>query len=108
VDEVRSAGTPTGDAPRHLDVRVRTKRTRGALEVSLLAPDEPLAWAIAAPFAEGATFETRWHAERTMGTRPVAAPLDARLDFSGQGALGVRVFGDDGSVGTTVVPLGEC
>ena len=84
-------------------MKVKTRRAGGEVAVSLLAPDEPLAWAIAAPFAGDGPFRTQWHAERTPGTRPVPAPREGRVAYDGHEPLGVRVFGDDGSVGMAVV-----
>lgn len=93
-----------GERDDMLTVRVKARRaSAGEVDVRLLAPDEPLAWAIAAPFsASEGVFRTRWHAERQPGTRPIPAPSKARVRFEG-GPVAVRVFGDDGAVGTAVV-----
>jgi hypothetical protein len=61
----------------------------------LVAPAEPLAWAIGTE--ERGVFTTTWHSERTPGARPIPAALEAHVPR--QRGLAVRVFGDDGSVG---------
>lgn len=63
--------------------------------IRLVTPDEPLAWAVGR--SEDGTFETLWHAERTPGTKAKGAVLDAPVTGDD---LSVRVFADDGSVGT--------
>ena len=64
--------------------------------VRLLAPIEPLAWAVGTERL--GVFHAAWHAERVPGTKPVPAALEARVPRGPN--LHVRVFCDDGSVGT--------
>jgi len=68
--------------------------------VRLLAPTEPLAWAVGAVDDAG-TFKTAWHAERVPGSKPTPAALDAHVPrgMHSQNQLRARVFADDGSVG---------
>lgn len=64
--------------------------------VRLVEPKEPLAWAIGSE-RDGVLYST-WHAERVPGAKPVPAVLEAEV--SKVPNLRVRVFSDDGSVGT--------
>lgn len=64
--------------------------------VRLVEPEEPLAWAIGKQ--EDGVFTTLWHDERVPGVKPVHAKREAHVGR--RPGLGVRVFGDDGSVGT--------
>ncbi len=66
--------------------------------IRLCAPLEPLAWAVGT--LAGTTFETLWHAERTLGTRACAAATEAVVIAPEGLDLHVRVFADDGRVGT--------
>lgn len=84
----RVAGTSVPEA-EGVEVDVEDDRVR------LVAPPEPLAWAIGAE--QRGVFHTAWHAERAPGAKPVAAVLEARVPRRSD--LSVRVFCDDGSVG---------
>lgn len=64
--------------------------------LQLVEPTEPLAWAIGKD--DGGVFNTLWHFERTLGAKTVQAKREAHVGR--RPGLGVRVFGDDGSVGT--------
>jgi DNA modification methylase len=69
--------------------------------VRLLAPTEPLAWAVGARDESG-TFKTVWHAERVPGAKPLPAALDAHVPrgtLRAKDQLRARVFADDGRVG---------
>ena len=85
----RTAGTTTPEAK---GVKVEVKND----SVRLLAPVEPLAWAVGTE--QLGVFHAAWHAERVPGTRPVPAALEAHVPRRPN--LRVRVFCDDGSVGT--------
>jgi hypothetical protein len=82
--------------PRAEGVKVEVKNDR----VRLVEPAEPLAWAVGT--CERDVFRPAWHAERVPGARPVPAERDAHLprrrDLGRD--LWVRVFCDDGSVGS--------
>lgn len=66
--------------------------------VRLVAPAEPLAWAVGV--AEGSVLRTIWHSERVPGKKPIPAAMQAVLPPGiARGGPRVRVFGDDGSVG---------
>ena len=54
------------------------------------------AWAVGT--VERGVFRSTWHAERTPGSRPIPATLEAHVPKRRD--LSVRVFCDDGSVGT--------
>ncbi|OJY29257.1 MAG: hypothetical protein BGO98_43550 [Myxococcales bacterium 68-20] len=79
-------------APEAEGVKVDVKNDR----VRLVEPAEPLAWAIGTE--QRGVFHSAWHAERTPGTKPVPAVLEAHVPRRPN--LCVRVFCDDGSVGT--------
>jgi len=64
--------------------------------IRLVAPSEPLAWAVGKE--EAGVFHTLWHSERVPGAKPSPAMLEASV--APDAALRVRVFCDDGSVGT--------
>jgi len=83
--------------------RVDAERVR----VRLVAPKEPLAWAIDAASAKDRPFTVTWHAERVPGARPIAAAEEAIIDVRPGDSIAVRVYGDDGSVGTKVIDAAE-
>ncbi|MBX3209526.1 MAG: site-specific DNA-methyltransferase [Labilithrix sp.] len=85
----RTAGT---SVPEAKGVKVQVKADR----VRLVEPAEPLAWAVGTE--ELGVFHATWHAERVPGAKPVPAALEARVPRRPD--LCVRVFCDDGSVGT--------
>jgi DNA modification methylase len=89
---LRIESTLDAAAPVANGVEVELKGDR----VRLVAPAEPLAWAIGKE--EGGTFFSVWHSERVPGSKPSPAARDAHLP-GGEG-LSVRVYHDDGSVGT--------
>jgi hypothetical protein len=70
--------------------------------VTLEEPREPLAWAIDAAYEAGRPFRVAWHAERAPGSKPVPAVRVAKVARA-KGPLGVRVWYDDGRVGTRVM-----
>lgn len=86
-----------GDLPVELR---RVPAGPGGRTIALLAPKEPLAWAVGT-MRDGA-FTTVWHAERAPGTKAVAASPEATVATSAP--LWVRVWGNDGSVSTVPVP----
>lgn len=76
------------------------------LEVRLVSPPEPLAWAIGAKATAHGPFETIWHSERKPGTKTQAAALEARVSVTGL-PLAARVFTDDGAVHEAEIPIPE-
>jgi DNA modification methylase len=82
---------------------VRVERDLLELRVVLVEPREPLAWAIDRAWDGVGAFRAVWHAERVPGTKPRPAAREAVLP-AGRGRIAVRVWYDDGSVGTRVVP----
>ncbi|MBP9114438.1 MAG: hypothetical protein KBF88_16605, partial [Polyangiaceae bacterium] len=71
--------------------------------VRLLAPKEPMAWAVQVPkgeagplFAQDVHFETVWHSERGARTTPTPVDLDAKIRRASR--IRVLVFEDDGTV----------
>jgi hypothetical protein len=70
--------------------------------VTLRAPEEPLAWAVDPAWREGGPLHTVWHAERKPGAKPLPAERSAKVSSDG-GPLAVRVWHDDGRVGTRIV-----
>ena len=77
------------------------------VQVKLVAPKEPLAWAIDTSYAKERPFTVAWHGERAPGARPIAAPDEAIVEAPANAAIAVRVYGDDGSVGTKVLEASE-
>jgi adenine-specific DNA-methyltransferase len=90
------APSPEGETPRVLVERGERVR------VELLAPREPLAWAIDFSYDPRRPFHTGWHSEREPGVRPRAATLVAVLERA-SAPLAVRAWRDDGAVATCVV-----
>jgi DNA modification methylase len=74
------------------------ERTR----VELVAPREPLAWAIDAAHDPARPFHTVWHSERIPGARVQGVAREAVVD-AGAASLAVRVWHDDGRVETLVL-----
>lgn len=93
------ASAPAGEPPR-----ISVERSGGRVHVRLLAPAEPLAWAIDAVGFDSRAFRITWHSERTPGTRARPATTLAILDPVA-GPLTVRVWSDDGRVGDCVVQV---
>ena len=81
-------------------VKVEAKADAGGVCVTLVEPNEPMAWAIGV-LREG-VFECAWHAERALGAKAVAAKRSAVVDLGH--ARSVRVWGDDGSITTVPIP----
>jgi DNA modification methylase len=86
--------------PEAAPARVEVSRDVEGARVRLLQPREPLAWALDPSFT-GPVFQTAWHSERAPGARATSAQNEALLRGASP-AIGVRVFGDDGSVTTTL------
>jgi hypothetical protein len=103
VERCGAVEEPAGEAPR----AEATEESDG-LRVVLREPKEPLAWAIEAsggePRAPG-PFVTGWSSERAPGAK--ARPAESEAMLRGiRGPARVRVFYDDGRVGTgPVVPV---
>jgi DNA modification methylase len=85
----RTAGMTTPEAK---GVKVQIKNDC----VRLVEPTEPLAWAVGVE--QRGIFHSAWHAERVPGSKPVPAAREAHVPSRPN--LRVRVFCDDGSVGT--------
>jgi site-specific DNA-methyltransferase (adenine-specific)/adenine-specific DNA-methyltransferase len=91
IEQVDGMALPEGPAPV-IDVKKNTIR--------LVEPKEPLAWAVGKE--ESGVFHSLWHRERVPGAKPVHVPDEAHVPHRPN--LGVRVFGDDGSVGVWSAP----
>jgi hypothetical protein len=89
-------------APKAPSPQVQVERRGGDVRVALLHPKEPLAWAIDASARDDRAFHADWHSERAPGVRTRAA-LDQASLTAPEGPIGVRVWHDDGSVGTCTV-----
>jgi hypothetical protein len=76
----------------------------GGVQVSLVSPTEPLAWAVDTAYDHARPFQCVWHSERCPGARAVPAAREA-LVTRGGGQVAVRVYADDGGVGTVVHPV---
>lgn len=97
---VQSCGAPApapGQPPR-----VDVVRDRGSVKLTLREPREPQAWAVGTIADRGEPFRRLWHAERTPGTNVTPAETAAVIDRA-RGPLFVRVWYDDGRVGTAKV-----
>jgi len=86
-------------APRAPPPRAQIERRGGDVTVKLLEPREPLAWAIDSAARPDGPFRTDWHSERVPGSRTRPAIQEATLTAP-EGPIGVRVWHDDGSVGS--------
>jgi len=82
--------------------RVAVERRAELLHVRLLAPAEPVAWAIDVGADARRPFRTVWHSERAPGARTRAATPEALVAAS-EGPVAVRVWHDDGRVGSCLV-----
>jgi hypothetical protein len=89
-------------APKAARPRVRMERRGGEVRVALLEPTEPLAWAIDLGGPRDAPFQADWHSERAPGAHTKAALREASLKAP-RGPIAVRVWHDDGSVGSCTV-----
>lgn len=98
VERCGDLRAPEGGAPT---VKVRRIDPR-SVEVELVSPTEPSAWAIdSAPTSDG-PFVCAWHSERAPGARPVPAARSA-IVLHRDGPLAVRVYADDGAIATRTV-----
>jgi hypothetical protein len=88
---------PEREAPE-----LRVESVADGLRIELAAPSEPLAWAVLAVDPADGAPRTIWHSERIPGTRPRPAQLSALVPRVA-GDLAVRVYHDDGGVGTRVL-----
>jgi DNA modification methylase len=84
--------------------RVRAERTARETRVTLEHPHEPLAWAIDTAFHEDRPFRVAWHSERAPGAKATPAARVAELPRT-RGPIGVRVWYDDGRVGTKALAV---
>jgi hypothetical protein len=96
VETCDGANAQAAPAPQ-----VRVTEDADGARVELVAPAEPLAWAIDVQHDPHAAFRTAWHSERAPGMRARAAERVARLGPV-QGPIAVRVWSDDGGVATLV------
>jgi hypothetical protein len=97
LQRTAEAEAPEGPPPR-IDKR---RLPEGGLEVELLSPKEPLAWAIDRAHVPGGPFHPGWHSERRPGVKTEPAGVVAKLGMPAE-RIAVRVYGDDGSVSTRV------
>jgi hypothetical protein len=74
----------------------------GKVNVWLVAPAEPLAWAVGSVRGSEGPLEVAWHSERLPGSKAVPAARVAEVDES-LGRLLVRTYGDEGAVATIEV-----
>jgi DNA modification methylase len=97
VQSCGAAASATGPTPR-----VELVRARGKATIVLREPREPLAWAVGTTAGEGEPFLRLWHAERSPGARVTPAERTAVIERP-RGPFFVRVWYDDGRVGTAKV-----
>jgi DNA modification methylase len=99
VESCEGETVPEGRPPT-----VRLEREGGEMRVALVEPTEPLAWAVDTTWDGNGPFHPVWHAERVPGTKPRPASREAALSVA-RGRIAVRVWYDDGRVGTRVLPV---
>jgi DNA modification methylase len=80
-------------------VKAEAGTEASAVRVTLVAPKEPMAWAVGTMNDD--VFTCTWHAERGLGAKAVPAAREAVVPRE-QAEL-VRVWGDDGSVTTQTI-----
>jgi DNA methylase len=105
VETCGASWTRTGAAPRVRVTRTEPRRGNPArLNVTLVAPEEPAAWAIDAAYDRARGFRATWHSERTPGARARAVERSATLEgpFDSPAVM-VRVYADDGSLHERVI-----
>jgi DNA modification methylase len=85
--------------PAGRPARVKVARANSRVTIRLVAPAEPLAWAVGTGPSVGEPLRTLWHSERIPGARPVRAKVEATIDDPGE-PISVRVFDDGGGVTT--------
>ncbi len=91
------------EPPAGAEPTIHVKRIDArSVEVELVSPKEPSAWAIDTSPTNDGPFVRAWHSERAPGARPVPAARVATVSHR-DGPLSVRVYADDGSVATRVV-----
>jgi hypothetical protein len=94
VERCETMSEPSGPAPR-----AEAWEDEGGTRIVLLEPREPLAWAIDVMGNSEGPFVTAWSSERAPGARARPAEREAWLRGA-RGPARVRVFHDDGRVGT--------
>jgi hypothetical protein len=95
IESVAGLRAPEGPPPVTRALRARS----GEVEVRLVEPAEPFAWAVGT--CESA-FSVAWHSERRPGAKTVPAEVTAHVEPPA-GRLAVRVYGDDGTVSTSEI-----
>jgi DNA modification methylase len=99
---VERCGPPRAVEARDPELEVRVSAYEGRTRVELVAPLDPLAWAIDVAHDPSRPFHTTWHSEREPGARVRAATRGAIVD-RGAGPIAVRVWHDDGRIETVEV-----
>jgi hypothetical protein len=107
---VEQCGPPRVVAGRDPNARVRVAVSSAQndgdggerLRLELVAPIDPLAWAVDVAHDPSRPFTTCWHSERAPGARARAAARVALVDRA-RGPIAVRVWYDDGEVDTVEV-----
>jgi adenine-specific DNA-methyltransferase len=98
IERIVGVAPPEGQKPLLL-----TSTRPGGLDIELLTPREPLAWAVGPAHTPGTTsFRAAWHSERRPGAKTVPADIVAHVDLP-VGPIAVRVYGDDGAISTSLV-----
>jgi DNA modification methylase len=92
--------TPGLFSPEGSEPKARTKHVdRERLDIELVDPSEPFAWAVDPAYHPGSTFRAVWHSERRPGAKSVPAETVARLPYR-EGRIAIRIYGDEGTVST--------
>ena len=102
IERVAGVHPPEAPAP---SVRVSFLPSN-TVELELMTPREPLAWAVDPSHEPGASFRAAWHSERRPGAKTVPADVVARVEAppaDRQKRIAVRVYGDDGAIFTSIV-----
>jgi hypothetical protein len=99
----RNVGTPLLEGGTPV---TRASSGPDGVEIELVSPREPLAWAIDTSCETGQPFRSAWHSERRPASKTVPADIVARIAPT-KGPIALRVYGDDGRMSTALLQLDE-
>ena len=87
-----------------VEISAEAFRREAGIEVTLIAPVDPLAWAVDPAKEPLFPFRAAWSAARTLGKKTAPAPRTAKVESSSD-KVSVRVYTDDGRVSETEVSV---
>jgi DNA modification methylase len=97
---VRVERSASADVPRARAPRVNAARSGSEVRLTLVEPEEPLAWAVDGGAVEDGAFHADWHSERAPGARTRAARREAQLAVPEGRTMRIRVWNDEGALGS--------